>query len=85
MRCLTQAGVRVSTLWNWQMLQIRDLEIVLKYLLLWHCIWPSNCSPRKMKICVHPNTYILMFIVALFIFAPKWKQTKCLSIGVQNQ
>ena len=34
-----------------------------------------------MKTYVHRKTFSQMFIGALFIIAPKWKQPKLLSIG----
>ena len=37
--------------------------------------------PRKLKTYVHIKTCTLMFIVALFIIAPKWKQLKCPSVN----
>ena len=37
--------------------------------------------PRKLNTYVHIKTCSLMFIVALFIIAPKWKQPKCPSVN----
>ena len=33
--------------------------------------------PRHMKTYVHTETYTWMFITALFIITPNWKQSKC--------
>ena len=35
--------------------------------------------PRELKTYAHMKTYTWMLILALFIRAKKWKQTKCLS------
>lgn len=35
--------------------------------------------PREMKVYIHTKT--LMFLVALFIIAPNWKQSKSLATG----
>ena len=32
--------------------------------------------PRKMKICIHAKSCMQMFIAAIFIITPKWKQTQ---------
>jgi hypothetical protein len=39
--------------------------------------------PREMKTYVHKNTCTRMFIVALFIIAPSWKQPRSPSAGEQ--
>lgn len=37
--------------------------------------------PREMKVYIHTKTYTLMFLVALFIIAPNWEQSKSLATG----
>ena len=38
---------------------------------------------REIKTYVHTKTCLSMFIAALFVIAPKWKQYKCLSADEQ--
>ena len=37
--------------------------------------------PKEMKRFTHAKTYLQMFIVALYITTPNWKQPCCLSTG----
>lgn len=39
--------------------------------------------PRDMKTYVHTNAYAWLFITALFVMTPNWKQSKCPLMGEQ--